>query len=321
MNIFLLQFFLALLINNNSYKNLLSMTAVKSNYTLIFKVDKQPHILNKKSSYITQNNLSLTEEEQDFKNIIKPLISQNIAKKSMGEIMQEVSYKFLGSAYQAGLLDRSKTESLFVSFKEFDCLLFVENVLAMARNIAVQDINYQTFTNNLKDQRYVNGEINGYCSRLHYFSDWIDDNQKRGNVENITSKLGGIPLNKKLDFMSSHRNLYPQLMNDNVNYKCIVNRENYINKLNISYLPTVKIKQIYSQLKPGDIIALTTNIAGLDVTHTGLIYRNPDGKIGFIHASPAGQVTIAQDLEKYVKNVKNTIGIMVIRPIDPRQIQ
>ena len=50
-----------------------------------------------------------------------------------------------------------------------------------------------------------------YCSRLHYFSDWINENQKRGNLENITQKLGGITLNRKLNFISQNRRLYPQL--------------------------------------------------------------------------------------------------------------
>ncbi len=61
-----------------------------------------------------------------------------------------------------------------------------------------------------------------------------------------------------------------------------------------------------------------TNIAGLDTTHSGLVYRFPDGKIGLIHASPAGQVTIAKDLQKYISKVDKAIGIFVVHPLDPR---
>ena len=63
---------------------------------------------------------------------------------------------------------------------------------------------------------------------------------------------------------------------------------------------------------------MTTNISGLDVTHTGLVYDSADGKVGFIHASPIGKVTIARDLQNYVARVSKSTGIVVLRPIDPR---
>ena len=40
--------------------------------------------------------------------------------------------------------------------------------------------------------------------------------------------------------------------------------------------------------------------------------------MGFIHASPAGQVTIARDLETYISKVDRAIGILIARPIDPQ---
>lgn len=89
--------------------------------------------------------------------------------------------------------------------------------------------------------------------------------------------------------------------------------------LNLTYIPTNKIKTIYPQLKSGDIIGITTQIQGLDVdvTHTSLIYKQ-DNQTGLIHGSPAGQVTTAQDLQKYVRNVPDAIGIFVVWPVDPR---
>ncbi|MFM6061077.1 MAG: N-acetylmuramoyl-L-alanine amidase-like domain-containing protein, partial [Microcystis panniformis] len=141
--------------------------------------------------------------------------------------------------------------------------------------------------------------------------------QKRGNLENITQKLGGITLDKKLNFMSKNRPLYPQLKPQS-NYDCIQQVERQLESLYLTYIPTAKIKDIYPQLQVGDIIGVVTNIAGLDTTHTGLVYRFPDGKIGLIHASPAGQVTIAKDLQKYISKVDKAIGIFVVRPLDPR---
>jgi hypothetical protein len=82
----------------------------------------------------------------------------------------------------------------------------------------------------------------------------------------------------------------------------------------LRYIPTEKIDSIYPLLKAGDIIAVTTNLKGLDVTHTGLVYLTPKG-VGFIHASPSGQVTVSNDLQPYIENVDQAIGIMVARPV------
>lgn len=276
-----------------------------------------------KNQVNSQNISSLsqaTDDQKIFQQIVQNAINHNLSNKSMGEIMQVVAEGFLGAKYTAGLLDRANQETLIISLKEFDCLLFVETVLAISRSIALQEYNYQAFEQHIVEQRYWNGNLNGYCSRLHYFSEWIFDNQKRQNLEDISISLGGISQIKKLDFMSKHRNLYPRLINNNANYQCIVEMETNLSNQGIptNYISKTKIKNIYQQLKPGDIIGVTTNIAGLDVTHTGLAYYSSDGVVGFIHASPIGKVTIASDLQNYVEKVPNSTGILVARPIDPR---
>ncbi|YAI82269.1 MAG: N-acetylmuramoyl-L-alanine amidase-like domain-containing protein [cyanobacterium endosymbiont of Rhopalodia sterrenbergii] len=258
------------------------------------------------------------ELKKQFKSIVDSVNNHDLSKLSMGEIMQKVAKKFLGATYKAGLLEKFKKEQLFISFEEFDCVLFVETVLAITRSITLNDSRYRTFTKHLQEQRYINGFINGYCSRLHYFSDWINDNQKRGSVKNITAELGGIKFDKKLYFMSHNRIYYSKLANNEINYQSIIERENKINNIALKYIPNNKVKQIYHQLNPGDIISVATNIDGLDVTHTGLIYQTIEGNIDFIHASPAGQVTLAKDLQTYVIDVKNSVGIIVTRPVDIR---
>lgn len=275
----------------------------------------QPPLLRGESSgvSIALDSNQNTEDYQRFQSITKKAISQNLSSKPIGEIMEVIASQLLGSKYEAGLLDQSKTETLFVSLTKFDCVLFVETVLALARGIIVKDYQYSTFVNNLTEQRYRDGKLTNYCSRLHYFSDWVADNEKRGHVQNITGLLGGVKLDKKLNFMTKNRSLYPQIAQNNDQYKCIENVEKNLSSLELKYIPTGKIKQIYSQLKPGDIVGIVTNIEGLDVTHTGLIYRQGNN-VGLIHASPAGKVTIAPDLQQYVSKVNKAIGITIARP-------
>ena len=255
-----------------------------------------------------------TPDGKIFQRIIDRAIEQKLEEAEIGEIIQTVAIDLLGSKYQAGLLDRTPQETLVISLQKFDCLLFVETILAIARNIATQDYNYNNFTKNVETQRYSQGKMTDYCSRLHYFSDWIKDNEERNLVTNITADIGGITIPKKLNFMTTHRNSYPQLAKNETNYRCITAMEKNLEQLIFHYIPTHNIRSIYHQLKPGDVIGIATSIKGLDFTHTGLVYQDERGNIGLIHASPAGQVVIARDLQSYVQNVRNAIGIVVSRP-------
>lgn len=279
-----------------------------------FPPELAPHLLKIAQDIPDPDNM------ERFRRVMEYAQAQQLYQRPMGEIIQAIALKFLGTPYAAGLLDKSDREQLIISLDGFDCVLFIETVLAIARGVSVQDYSYLTFGDRLLDQRYRNGQLNGYCSRLHYFSDWIADNQNRGIVENITPKLGGIPLNKKLNFMSQHRSSYPQLANDDTNYQCIVNTENQLDKLTINYIPKNQIHTLYNRLQPGDIVATTADIEGLDVTHTGLVYRNSDGSIGFIHASPSGEVKISRDLQTYIEDVEGMTGIILARPNDKRQM-
>lgn len=257
------------------------------------------------------------EDIARFEQVVQYAKQQNLHDRSMGEIVQAIADNFQGLPYAEGLLDTSGEEKLIITLNKFDCVLFVETVLAIARGVAVQDYDYQNFVNRIEEQRYLNGKINGYCSRLHYFSEWINDNQKRQTVENITAELGGVPMHKTLNFMSQHRSSYPQMVKDETTYQCIVSQEADLAKTTVNYIPTNQIKSVYSQLKPGDIVAVATDVKGLDVTHTGLVYRNADGNIGLIHASPAGEVRVAYDLQRYIRRVESAIGIVVARAKTP----
>lgn len=258
------------------------------------------------------DDIPKTKDGQHFQAIKKYAIANNLSKKSRSEIIEQIALKLVGSTYEAGLLDKFKTETLFLSLTKFDCVLFVETVLALAKGIEEENYNYSTFASHVSDRRYRDGNLENYCSRLHYFSEWIADNEKRGNVKNLTASLGGIKLDNDLNFMSQNRSKYSQL-GDQSNYECIVNMENNLAQLDLNYIPTNNIRQIYPQLRSGDIVAIATKIKGLDVTHTGLIYRHGDN-ISLIHASPAGKVAIASDLQRYVSRVKYAKGVIIARP-------
>jgi hypothetical protein len=153
-----------------------------------------------------------------------------------------------------------------------------------------------------------------YCSRLHYYTEWISDNEEKGLVKNITSDIGGIRLDKEYSFMSEHRESYPQLAENDSMYQCISQVEDQLNRtLEYFYIPQDSIHVAYDKMLAGDLIATSTDIEGLDVTHTGMVYRGDDGSTGLLHASTSGGVKISPDLEEYVQGVKSQTGIIVAR--------
>lgn len=261
---------------------------------------------------IPSESVLSSSDQKIFDRLMRQAIERNWSARSLGDSIQSIADYFLGAPYAEHLLDQTPRETLFVSLKEFDCVLFIETVLAMARGIAQQDYSDTTFTRHIQEQRYANGEMNGYCSRLHYFSQWIADNQRRGIVEDRTRLLGGIPLNKPLNFMSTNWKKYPKLVESEKEYQCIRQLESTIDASQIYYIPTHQIQSHYTELQAGDIIAIATSVPGLDVTHTGFVYRSSEGT-GLIHAAPSG-VKISTDLQTYVSRVDAAIGILVVRP-------
>jgi hypothetical protein len=228
-----------------------------------------------------------------------------------------VGEQFLGKPYEAGMLDRTDTEQLVISLVSFDCVLYVESVLALSLTIALGQSHFSDFAAHLRALRYRNGQVNGYCTRLHYFTDWIESNQKMGKLRDITTDVGGIEETKQLDFMTQHRSAYPRMASRDT-YVCIQEMENRFVRSRQAFIPQEAIAAAYPHFRAGDIIATSTSIEGLDVTHTGFVYQQPDGGTGFLHASSSGEVKIADDLEEYVQGNKVQRGIVVIRPIDPR---
>ena len=115
--------------------------------------------------------------------------------------------------------------------------------------------------------------------------------------------------------MSTHRDLYPFLA-DQKNYEKIKTSENYLNDEVICILSQNHIVANEHLIQSGDLIALTTSIKGLDITHTGIATKEADGRIHLLHASTVGKVVISKlPLADYLKKVKNNTGIMVARPV------
>lgn len=238
-------------------------------------------------------------------------LSDNSRTLSPQQLVAQAGRMMIDTPYGAGTLE-GEPEMVTVNLDSLDCTTFVENAIAMAMTIENHRNSWQDFIYNLETLRYKDGKVDGYPSRLHYISDWIVDNSHRGNLQEVTDRIGKADYTvKTLDFMSSNRNLYPALANDET-FSKIKDRE--IGYRSHRY-PAIKPQNVKSaDIREGDIIAITTTKKGLDITHLGIAVE-VDGEIHLMHASSKAKRVIIDPLtlSEYLRRNRTTAGIRVIR--------
>jgi len=236
----------------------------------------------------------------------------------IGELTARIGRTFVGAPYVPGTLEAEGPERLIVNLRTFDCVTFVESSLALARAAKLGG-GYDTFKRELMRIRYRDGKLNGYPSRLHYFSEWIANNQEKGIVRNITRELGGIEDREPIRFMTSNADRYRQLADESVRRE-IRETEERLSQVPRYYIPEDRIVSIASRIRNGDVIAATSVLEGLDVVHTGLALW-VDDELHLMHAPLVGKsVEISKvPLAERIQAIETQDGIMVARPLEPRR--
>ena len=230
-----------------------------------------------------------------------------------GALMAAIGRTFVGTPYVPQTLELEGPERLILNLRALDCVTFVENVLALARTVKTGG-GFAEFTRELQRIRYRTGEIDGYPSRLHYFSEWISANAQKGLVEDVTRQLGGQPDRGPLDFMSRNRQAYRQLA-DAAAFRGIRVVERRLAEQSRYWIPKAEIAGLAEGIRDGDIIAATSSLAGLDVAHTGLAIW-VDGQLHLMHAPLVGDSVEISDrsLAERIQRIPRQDGIMVARP-------
>jgi len=249
-----------------------------------------------------------------FKSLGSFITAPAFESLSNGSLIIETGKLFLQTPYVGGTLENNGVEKITINLHELDCTTYLENVLALSKLSARSKITINEFSSELKFIRYRNGELNNYTSRLHYFTDWIFDNEGKGLIIDITKKIGGESYDKTINFMSAHIDSYPALVRDSLLIRTIIQTEKDINKRKHYYIPEGKIQQIENQIEDGDLIAITTKIKGLDVSHTGIaIHLNE--RLHLMHASSKAKKVVISDIPLADMILKNRLqsGIIVAR--------
>ncbi len=253
-----------------------------------------------------ESEINVSEEKE----IWQSAVLQNLFP---GDLIAELGRLFLAKPYKAGTLDGPGRERLAVNLDEFDCTTFVESVLALAMYARGGNPSLSEFRKNLKFIRYRQGQISGYASRLHYFSDWLQDNQKKKVLVDVTRLLGGKPVRKKINFMTTHRDLYAALKNQKT-FETMLQIEKSLSRKTFDVIASGRVSAIEAKIQNGDIIAFASDDEGLDVAHVGFALRQ--GKsLRLMHASvKEGAVVVsAKTLAAYLKANKKFSGILVSR--------
>jgi hypothetical protein len=245
-------------------------------------------------------------------------VSLGLRNKPMGDVVIEIGKSFLGIDYVANLLEQPGAERLIVNLRGLDCVLFCENALVFARCVKKNKMTFDDYKAELQYLRYRGGIIDQYPSRLHYFSDHIYDNEKKGVVKNVTKEISGVPFRKTVNFMSTHPDSYLKLKENPDFVRVIQKQEEAINKRTMYHIPKDRVQKYASKIQNGDIIAITTDIGGMDVSHTGIAIWQNDA-LHLMHAPLAGRrVQITEKaLANYLAANKKQLGIMVARPLQP----
>jgi hypothetical protein len=236
-------------------------------------------------------------------------------KLPISKLIIRTGKQFMGTPYVAHTLDRNTSEQLVLNFRELDCTTFVENCFCLARTVKSGDITLTHFAAEVTQSRYRDGKIDGYSSRLHYFSDWIFNKQQIGIVKDMTQAIGGIPFPIHVGFMTTHTGKYPMFATDSNSISRMRRIEKEINARTYYYIPKENLPKVETKIKSGDIIAITTNMDGLDIAHVGYALWQK-GKLHFMHASSTGKKVMITEgsLYAYLAGISHDTGIMVIRP-------
>jgi hypothetical protein len=241
----------------------------------------------------------------------------------IGERTAWFGQQLVGTPYKGFTLEIDDSiEAPSANFNGLDCWTFFEISLAMAR-LTEQPPNQWSAPNLLRYievDRYWHGRCDGtYLSRLHYLEDWATDNDKRGLMDDLTRKLGGIRVSNAATEMTINAASYRYMRSSATNRSGIAKLEAGLRGRPLIMIPVAKVAAIEPQIHTGDVIGIVSKVreGTYGTSHVGLAIRR-DGVLRFMHASSAKgkrAVVIDSQLSVYLASLSKHAGILVVRPV------
>lgn len=204
--------------------------------------------------------------------------------------LDKISAYFLGRPYVEGSLGGGVNlpEVLSVSLDAFDCVTYIETVLALALSETADD-----FIEAIRRIRYADGRVDWF-HRNHYMIDWAPNNQNAEFIADITS---GPDTAEKTCRLS----LIPGLPTKTATFR---------------YFPTENISRAEPSMEAGDLIFFVSAKPALDVFHTGLLVER-GGAWLMRHAARTAGAVIEQELREFIDR-NSMLGVILLRPLCQR---
>ncbi len=239
--------------------------------------------------------IQFDETSQKMMRDVFTLLKDN-KDKTDAEKIEIVSGYFLDTPYVANRLVGSNTqpEELVIALNELDCFTFLDYIETFKRSKNEED-----FVNQLKTVRYINANVE-YLSRKHFYSDWYSENQILTTDLLTQPEFSDFVQTDSVELNQGAKGVYiPGLA---------------VRERDINYVPRDKVSNVLPLLKTGDYIGIRKNIAGLDVTHTGIVIEKQDG-IYMRHASSSKSAlkVVDQKITDYLDINTSVTGLLFFR--------
>lgn len=268
-----------------------------------------------------QTDYVSTAEDIALGRIVLQELAATAPSSTDGELLVQAARRLLGQQYVAATQE-GRDEKLRIFLTKTDCILFAETCLGLVLTVrrCGADARFEDLAETLRRTRYRDGVVDGYESRLHYTTEWIQQGERNGYFRDLTGELGGVPDTRPINYMTQHSDSYAPLKGESeyarANRARIAAMEASVNRIPRSWIPKTDLPRVEGEIRSGDILCFVTSIEGLDVSHVVIAYReHPQDRLGFIHASISEKKVIVdpRPLATALAANRNVTGIKVLR--------
>ena len=217
---------------------------------------------------------------------VEQLLSKTKHDCCAGSRIEVLSRHFLGYPYKPNpLIGSAGTAEVFTaSLDGFDCVTYIETVVALARASSVDN-----FTEWLRKIRYEQGRIQ-WQRRNHYMTLWIRNNLRNGTLRPV---LPDVPILSRERVLNVVPGLSPR-------------------RARLKFVPKAALPRLQPHLQSGDLIFFVSTRKNLDVFHAGIIVRDGTSVL-MRHASRSQGFVVEQELSEFLK-ANRMAGVIVVRP-------
>jgi len=218
---------------------------------------------------------------------VRQLLSETKDDRSIANRIDALSRRLLGHPYKPDPLIGSAgtAEVLTASLDGFDCVTYIETVVALARASNVDD-----FIEWLRKIRYEQGRIQ-WRRRNHYMTRWISNNVRTAILRPVSAP--NIPTVNYARILTVVLGLEPV-------------------RTRVKSVPKAAVPRLKRYMRSGDLIFFASTRRNLDVFHAGIIVCDRE-RVLMRHASRSKGVVVEQELSEFLK-ANRMAGVIVVRP-------